>query len=98
MMVSAVDKAAIAAIEGYSVAGKTGTAQVPDFVHGGYTDNVVDTYTGFAPAYDPRFIVLVKLNEPAGAPHAAETVVPAFREIAKYLLNYFQIPPDRLQK
>ncbi len=98
MMVSAVDKAKITTIDGYSVAGKTGTAQVPDFVHGGYTDNVVDTYTGFAPASHPRFIALIKLNEPYGAPHAAETVVPAFHELAQYLVNYFQVPPDRIQK
>jgi cell division protein FtsI/penicillin-binding protein 2 len=98
MMVSAVDKAKIATIDGYSVAGKTGTAQVPDFVHGGYTENVVDTYTGFAPASNPRFIALIKLNEPYGAPHAAETVVPAFHELAEYLLNYFQVPPDRVAK
>lgn len=96
MMVSAVDTAKVAAIDGYSVAGKTGTAQVPDFVHGGYTDRVVDTYTGFVPAYNPRFIVLVRLNEPANAPHAAETVVPAFRELAQFLINYFQVPPDRV--
>jgi cell division protein FtsI/penicillin-binding protein 2 len=98
MMVSAVDKAKIATIDGYSVAGKTGTAQVPDFVHGGYTENVVDTYTGFAPASNPRFIALIKLNEPYGAPHAAETVVPAFHELAEYLLSYFQVPPDRVAK
>ncbi len=96
MMVSAVDTAKVAAIDGYSVAGKTGTAQIPDFVHGGYTQNVVDTYTGFAPAYNPRFIVLIKLNEPPSAPHAADTVVPAFREMAQFLINYFQVPPDRM--
>lgn len=97
MMVAAVDTAKVAAIDGYSVAGKTGTAQVPDFVHGGYTDNVIDTYVGFAPAYNPRFIALIRLSEPAGAPHAAETVVPAFRELAKYMLNYLNVPPDRIQ-
>ena len=95
MMVSAVDKAGVATIGGYSIAGKTGTAQVPDFVHGGYTDDVIDTYVGF-PAANPKFIVLMKIVEPAGAPHAAETVVPAFRRFAQYLLNYFEIPPDRI--
>lgn len=96
MMVSAVDKAEVAKIDGYTVAGKTGTAQVPDFVHGGYTDNVVDTYVGFAPATSPRFIALIKLSEPEGAPHAAETVVPAFKQLAKYLLNYYNATPDRI--
>ncbi len=97
MMISAVNKAGIAAIKGYGVAGKTGTAQVPDFKRGGYTEDVIDTYVGFAPAYDPKFIVLVKLDKPAGGPHAALTVVPAFREMAQFILNYYKIPPDNLE-
>ncbi|RJQ28586.1 penicillin-binding protein 2 [Candidatus Parcubacteria bacterium] len=96
MMVSAVDKADVARIEGYSLAGKTGTAFVPDFVRGGYTENVINTYVGFGPASDPRFIVLVRLNEPESAPFASLTVVPAFRELAQFMLNYYEIPPDRL--
>ncbi|MEZ4156950.1 MAG: penicillin-binding protein 2 [Candidatus Paceibacterota bacterium] len=99
MMVSAVDKSHVAAIENYTVAGKTGTAQVPDFVHGGYLDfdeAVINTYIGFAPASDPAFTVMVKLNKPAGAPLAGQTVVPAFREIAEFLLNYLSVPPDDL--
>jgi cell division protein FtsI/penicillin-binding protein 2 len=98
MMVAAVDTAKVAKIKGYAVAGKTGTAQVPDFVHGGYTDNVIDTYVGFAPASNPRFIALIRLEEPAGAPHAAETVVPAFKRLAEWLLNYYNVPPDRAEK
>lgn len=96
MMVSAVNKNIIAVIPNYSVAGKTGTAQVPDFEHGGYTDQVINTYVGFAPAFDPRFIVLLKLDRPEGAPLAGLTVVPAFRELAEFLLNYYNIAPDRL--
>jgi len=96
MMVSAVDKADVASISGYSIAGKTGTAQVPDFVHGGYTDKVINTYVGFGPTSNPRFAILIKLNEPEGAPVAGLTVVPAFRDLAQFILNYFNIPPDRL--
>jgi len=96
MMVSAVDKAGVAHINGYSIAGKTGTAHIPDFKKGGYTEEVVNTYIGFAPAHNPKFIVLVKLDKPLGAPAAAVTVVPAFRELAQFVLNYFAIPPDRL--
>lgn len=96
MMVAAVDKAQVASIAGFSIAGKTGTAQVPDHVHGGYTTNVIDTYIGFAPATDPKFIVFLKLDEAAGAPHAAETVVPVFREFAQFLINYYHIAPDRI--
>ena len=94
MMVSAVDKARVSAISGYSVAGKTGTAQVPNFNTGGYTNEVINTYIGFAPAYDPRFVILVKLNKPEGAPHAALTVVPAFRDLAQFIINYYGIFPD----
>lgn len=96
MMVSAVDKAKVAAIPYYSVAGKTGTAQVPDFKDGGYTDDVINTYVGFAPAYNPKAIILVRLDKPFGAPVAGLTVVPAFRELMGFVLNYYNVPPDRL--
>jgi cell division protein FtsI/penicillin-binding protein 2 len=95
MMTSAVDKAEVANIKGYSIAGKTGTAQVPDLVRGGYTDRVIDTYVGFGPTIDPQFIILIKINEPEGAPLAGTTVVPAFRAIAQFLLNYYNVSPDR---
>jgi cell division protein FtsI/penicillin-binding protein 2 len=98
MMVSAVDKALIAKIKGYSVAGKTGTAEVPSFGgKGGYTDEVINTYIGFAPAYDPKFIILVRLDKPYGAPLAGLTVVPAFRELADFVINHYNIPPDRVE-
>ncbi|MBI2506795.1 MAG: penicillin-binding protein 2 [Candidatus Colwellbacteria bacterium] len=96
MMVSAVDKAEIARIKGYNVAGKTGTAFVPNFSTGGYTEQVINTYIGFAPAYDPQFVILIRLDKPAGAPLAGLTVVPAFRELAEFVINYYGIPPDRL--
>ena len=96
MMVSAVDKAQIAKISGYTVAGKTGTAQVPDFLVGGYTDEVINTFVGFAPAYEPRFIILMRLDKPTGAPLAGQTIVPAFRELTQFLLNYYNVSPDRI--
>jgi cell division protein FtsI/penicillin-binding protein 2 len=97
MMVSAVDKAKIAAVPGYEVAGKSGTAQIPDFVHGGYLDftHVVHSYAGFAPAYNPRFTVLIKLEKPEGGGLAGQTVVPAFHELVEFLLNYYNVPPTR---
>lgn len=97
MMVSAVDKAEVAKIPGYSVAGKTGTAQIPNFKKGGYTDQVINTYVGFAPASDPKFTILFKLDKPQGAPLAGATVVPAFRNLAEFILNYYSIPPDRVE-
>lgn len=96
MMVSAVDKAEVAKIKGYSIAGKTGTAYVPDFKNGGYTDNVINTFAGFGPASNPKFVALIKLDEPENAPLAALTVVPAFRNLAQFILNYYNVEPDRL--
>lgn len=98
MMVSAVDKAKVAHISGYSVAGKTGTAFIPDFKKGGYSDDVINTYIGFAPASHPRFAILFKIVRPQGAPLAGTTVVPAFRQLAQFLINYYNIPPDRIEQ
>ncbi len=96
MMVSAVEKAEVAAIANYRVAGKTGTALVPDFKNGGYTSDVINTYIGFAPAENPQFVILLKIDKPKGAPLAGLSVVPAFRELARFVLNYYNIPPDKL--
>lgn len=96
MMVSAVDKAEVGQIAGYKLAGKTGTAQVPDFNKGGYTDKVINTYLGFGPTTDAKFTILIRLDEPEGAPLAGTTVVPAFRDLAQFILNYYSIPPDRI--
>ena len=95
MMVSAVDKAQVANINGYSLAGKTGTAFIPDLVHGGYTDKVIDSYVGFGPTSNPRFIALIRIDTlPSSA--LAASVVPAFKELSQYIINYYNIPPDRI--
>lgn len=96
MMTSAVDTAEVTNIAGYSIAGKTGTANIPDPKTRSYTDKVTNTYVGFGPASNPRFIALIKLEDPEGAPVAALTVVPAFRDLAQFILNYYNVPPDRL--
>ena len=96
MMVSAVDNVGTANISGYTVAGKTGTAQIPKDNGAGYTDDFINTYIGFAPAYEPRFIILVRLDKPYGGLLAGLTVVPTFRDLAQYIINYYNIPPDRI--
>lgn len=96
MMESAVTKAHVAAIQGFRVAGKTGTAQVPDFEGGGYTDQYIHTFVGFAPVSDPKFVILMKIDKP-NVTLAGYTVVPAFKELAQFVLNYYQIPPDNLE-
>ncbi|MDD5693027.1 MAG: penicillin-binding protein 2 [Patescibacteria group bacterium] len=82
-----------AKISGYKVAGKTGTAQVPD-PNGGYSSSKnIGTFIGFAPASDPKFVVLAKLDEPKGVPWAEESAAPVVGSMLSYLLNYYQIPP-----
>jgi cell division protein FtsI (penicillin-binding protein 3)/stage V sporulation protein D (sporulation-specific penicillin-binding protein) len=97
MMVAAIDNARVADLSGYSLAGKTGTAQIPDHIHGGYySDKYIDTYIGFGPASNPKFLIFIKIDDPFGNPFAAETVVPAFKELAQFMINYYNIPPDRI--
>lgn len=95
MMVSAVYVNKLAEVQNYQVAGKTGTAYVPRFGGRGYGDDVINSYEGYAPAYDPKFLVFVKLERPKGAPLAGETVVPAFRDLTQFILNYYNIAPDK---
>jgi cell division protein FtsI/penicillin-binding protein 2 len=98
MMISAVDKAGVAKIAGYSLAGKTGSAFIPDLVHGGYTDKLIDSYIGFGPTSHPRFVALIRLNTLPSTALAAQSVVPAWRTLAQYIINYYNIPPDRVTK
>jgi len=96
MMVSAVNKAEVAHIPGYKVAGKTGTAQVP--ARGGYSEELIHTFAGYVPVSDPQFTILFKLDKPDKRLLAGATVVPAFRELAQFILNYYTIPPDSLSQ
>jgi len=86
-----------AGVPGYEVGGKTGTAQVPDPVNGGYiADAYNHSFIGMGPVNDPKFIMLVKIDQPNVAKvglYAESTAVPLFGRIAQYLLHYYQIPP-----
>ncbi len=84
-----------AAIPGYSVAGKTGTAQKPDG-RGGYSKyNYVASFVGMVPASDPKLVLLVTVDEPRGAIFGGVVAAPAFQEIAKFDLQYLEVPPDQ---
>lgn len=83
-----------AKIKGYFIAGKTGTAQVPRRDGKGYSDALTHTFVGFGPAFDPRFLILLQINEPIGNRFAANTLTPAFHDLAAFILNYYEIPPD----
>jgi cell division protein FtsI (penicillin-binding protein 3) len=83
-----------AAMPGYQVAGKTGTAQKPDS-HGGYaTDRYVASFVGIVPASRPRLVVLVTVDEPQGAIWGGVVAAPAFQQIARFDLQWLEVPPD----
>jgi cell division protein FtsI/penicillin-binding protein 2 len=83
-----------AATPGYQVAGKTGTAQKPDS-HGGYaTGRYVASFVGIVPASRPRLVVLVAVDEPRGAIWGGVVAAPAFQQIARFDLQYLEVPPD----
>ncbi len=97
MLVSVVEKGHSkgAAIKGYWIGGKTGTAQVPFKDKRGYSDETVHTFIGFGPVPDPKFLILVKMDEPKGIQFAESSAAPVFHEIAKFLVNYMEIAPTR---
>jgi cell division protein FtsI/penicillin-binding protein 2 len=92
-VVSDIGTAAAAEIPGYTVAGKTGTAQVPG-PHGYAPGKYVATFVGMVPASNPRLVVLVSVNEPSKAIFGGEVAAPAFAQIASFDLQYLEVPPD----
>jgi len=94
MLISVVENgfAKSAGISGYYIAGKTGTSQVPE--KGVYSpDKTWQSFIGFGPAFNPRFLILVKLDNPKTRT-AEYSAVPLFKELAKYIIDYYKIPPD----
>jgi cell division protein FtsI/penicillin-binding protein 2 len=95
MMVNAVDngEAKWAKPKGYRIAGKTGTAQIA--VAGHYDkEKTIASFVGFAPADDPKFVMLVTLREPASSPWGAETAAPLWFNVAKEIFTYYGIQPS----
>jgi cell division protein FtsI (penicillin-binding protein 3) len=81
-------------VPGYTLAGKTGTAQVA--VDGGYSEtHFVASFVGFAPARNPQLLVAVVVDEPQGNYYGGVVAAPAFGEIAKFALPYLEIQPDQ---
>lgn len=79
----------------HSIALKTGTAQIAKD-DGGYYDNLYNhTYFGYFPAYDPRFLVFLMARRPQGARYASQTLTEPFFKMTDFLINYYNIPPDR---
>jgi cell division protein FtsI/penicillin-binding protein 2 len=97
MMVEAAEQGTHPAkVEGYRVAGKSGTAQVP--VPGGYdSEATITSFIGFGPVPDPRLIILVKLDRPRTSSWAADTAAPTFRRLASRLFVMMDIPPSNME-
>lgn len=84
------------ALPNYSVAVKTGTAQIADSTDGGYyADRYLHSFFGYFPAYDPQFLVFLYTVEPKGVRYASETLTTPFMDITEFLINYYSVPPDR---
>lgn len=83
-----------AGVPGYLVAGKTGTAQIPKKDGPGYEDDAhIGSFAGYAPAYDPKFVMLVRLDNPKNVDWAESSAAPTFGEMAKFMLDYFGVEP-----
>lgn len=99
MLVTVMDKSlkgGLAKFEHHSVAVKTGTAQVANPQGGGYyEDRHTHSFFGYFPAYDPKFIIFLYAINPKGVPYASITWTDPFLDITKFLLNYYEVPPDR---
>lgn len=96
MLVSTVENGEIKWLKpaGFTVGGKTGTAQIP--IKGHYDQSkTIASFIGFAPANKPKFIALVILREPESSQWGSETAAPIFFDIAKDLLLYYNITPDQ---
>lgn len=99
MLVAVVDdalKGGAIKMRDYTIAAKTGTAQIarPD-ARGYYTDRYLHSFFGYFPAYDPKFLVFFFAVNPKGAKYASETWTEPFMKTTHFLINYYSIPPDR---
>lgn len=98
MLVTVFDKALLKGqikMEHYAMAAKTGTAQIAG-PNGKYLKNTyLHSFFGYFPAYDPKYIVFLFTVEPQGVEYASHSLAEPYSEIAKFLINHYEVPPDR---
>jgi len=98
MLVKVVDEALAHGddkMEHYSIAAKTGTAQIASPNGGYYDDRYLHSFFGYFPAYDAKYLIFLMTVEPVGAPYASQTLTKPFMDMTHFLINYYDIPPDR---
>ena len=102
MLVDVVDRVLAGGkvkMEHYTIAAKTGTAQIPTSRLGGakpgYSDQFMHSFFGYFPAYDPKFLIFMFLDRPQGVKYASQSLSDSFKSLVEFLINYYTISPDR---
>ncbi|MFC1595031.1 peptidoglycan D,D-transpeptidase FtsI family protein [Patescibacteria group bacterium] len=82
-------------ISGYSMAAKTGTAEIASSIERGYTGESIHSFFGYAPAFDARFLIFIYIEKPYGVRYASQSLTQPFKEMMQFLLHYYEVLPDR---